>query len=77
MSIENVKKELNSLIKDFKKEVENENKSEIKSSNYAVLFQRLEEVKRLKSEIEEAGTAAEEMVEFYSFQIEQLKLPIL
>ena len=77
MSIENVKKELNSLIKDFKKEVQNENKSESKSSNYAVLCQRLEEAKMLKSEIEEAGTAAEEIVEFYTLQIGELKFPIL
>lgn len=77
MNLENIKNELNSLIKDFEKEVKDENKTKIKTSNYDVLCQRLEEAKSLKNEIEEAESLTEEISEFFIFRLEQLKFPIL
>lgn len=77
MTIENIKKEVNSLIKCFEKEIENENKSEIKSFNYDIFCQRLEEAKLLKKDIEAAGAIAEEVSELFSARLGLLKFPIL
>ena len=78
MTLETAKKEIDNLVQMFQKDIELEEKQELKTANYGVYLDRLEKAKKLKEEVYNFKDKQFSKADEYCFEmkITRLKSPI-
>ena len=77
MKLDEVKKELNKIIKMFQKNIEEDEKAKMPSSNYDIYKEQLEKALELKEEINGWKDMPDNLVESYAIDVENLDIRIL